>query len=49
MRPHHFVFILVCIATYLLLFDSALSLSRFKAQPENKPDPVLTTLWGGGS
>jgi hypothetical protein len=42
MRPHHFVLILVCIATYLLVFDSVLSLPRF-----HKPDTSVTMPWIG--
>jgi hypothetical protein len=49
MRPHHFVLILVCIATYLLVFDSVLSLSPFKKQQDTKPDSSLTMPWGGSS
>ncbi|MEN9996214.1 MAG: hypothetical protein RL462_990 [Pseudomonadota bacterium] len=49
MRPHHFVLILVCIATYLLVFDSVLSLTRFKPKHDDKPDTVLILPWGGSS
>jgi hypothetical protein len=49
MRPHHFVLIVVIIATYLLVFDSALNMSRFSPKHESKPDTALTTPWSGGS
>jgi len=49
MRPHHFVLILVCIATYLLVFESALNLSPFKKKLDAKPDTSLTMPWGGSS
>ncbi len=49
MRPHHFVLIVVIIATYLLVFDSALNMSRFSPKHESKLDTALTTPWSGGS
>ena len=49
MRPHHFLLILVGIATNLLVFESALSLSRMKSKHEVKADTVLTIPWGGSS
>jgi hypothetical protein len=49
MRPHHFVLILVCIATYLLVFESTLSLSPFRKHQETKPDSSLSMPWGGSS
>ena len=47
MRPHHFVLILVCIATYLLVFDSVLSLPRFNKQLNEKPETPVTVPWTG--
>lgn len=47
MRPHHFVLILVCIATYLLVFDSVLSLPRFHKHVDAKPDTSVTMPWSG--
>jgi hypothetical protein len=49
MRPHHFLLILVCIATNLLVFESALSLSRIKPKYDVLADTVLTLPWGGSS
>ncbi|MEY3887132.1 MAG: hypothetical protein RL650_1224 [Pseudomonadota bacterium] len=49
MRPYHFVLIVVIIATYLLVFDSALHMSRSSPKQESKPDTALTTPWSDGS
>lgn len=49
MRPHHFVLIVVIITTYLLVFDSAINMSRLSPKHESKPDTVLTTPWSDGS
>jgi hypothetical protein len=46
MRPHHFVLILVCIATYLLVFDSVLNLPRFNKQLEASPEAPIAVTWG---
>jgi len=46
MRPHHFVLILVCIATYLLVFESVLSLPRAHKQEEAKHDAHVIVPWG---
>ncbi len=47
MRPHHFVLILVSIATYLLVFDSVLNLPRFNKQLEASPEAPIAVTWGG--
>jgi hypothetical protein len=46
MRPHHYVLILVCIATYLLVFESVLSLPRAHKQEEAKHDAHVIVPWG---
>jgi hypothetical protein len=38
MRTHHFLLILFCIATNLLVFESVLSLSRVKQHKEAKTE-----------
>jgi hypothetical protein len=37
----------VCIATYLLVFDSVLSLPRLNKQLNEKPETPLTVPWTG--
>ena len=49
MRPHHFVLVLVIVVTYLLVFDSAINMSRFKPKQENQPDTVSTMPWNSGN
>ena len=49
MRLHHFILILVSIATYLMVFESALNLPRAKPQTGVTYEALMVTPWSAGS
>ena len=49
MRTHHFLLILFCIATNLLVFESVLSLSRVKQHKEVKLEIFIVQPMGDES